>query len=58
MEPREYKSKPKTPWAIETRVNGKRRRLFFATKTAANAQLLKIKTKQRREGENERERGI
>src|SRR5258708_6608718 len=52
MEVRPYPSKPKTPFALDVRVDGKRRRLFFATKTAANEQLLKIKTKQRREGEN------
>lgn len=47
---RPYKHAPATPWMIDTRENGKRKRLFFKTKSAAEAELLRIKTKIRREG--------
>jgi hypothetical protein len=34
------------------RVNGKRKRLFFATDEAAEKELARIETKRRKEGEN------
>ena len=46
-----YPSKT-SPFVFEgLRVNGKRKRLFFATETLANQELARIKIKQRREGE-------
>jgi integrase len=46
-----YTSKT-SPFVIDgLRVNGRRKRLFFATETAANQELARIKIKQRREGE-------
>jgi hypothetical protein len=41
-----------SPFVIDgLRVNGKRKQLFFATETAANQELARIKIKQRQEGE-------
>jgi integrase len=48
---KEYESET-YPYVIETRVNGKRQRHFFKTKTAANQELSRIKTKIQREGED------
>ncbi|HEV2960943.1 MAG TPA: hypothetical protein VG649_03895, partial [Candidatus Angelobacter sp.] len=48
---KEYESET-YPYVIETRVNGKRQRRFFKTKTAANQELSRIKTKIQREGED------
>jgi integrase len=46
-----YPHSKTSPWCIEgLKVNGKRKRLFFRTKTAAEQELLRIKTKQKREG--------
>jgi integrase len=47
---RKYKHAPATPFMIDTRENGKRKRLFFKTKTAAEQELTRIKTKLNREG--------
>ena len=47
----EYKHSKTSPWCIDVRVGGKRRRIFFKTKTAAEQELTRIKTKLRREGE-------
>jgi hypothetical protein len=48
----EYKHSRTSRWVIEGyRENGKRKRLFFKTRTAAEQELIRIKTKQRREGE-------
>ena len=45
-----YTSKT-SPFVIDgLRVNGRRKRLFFATETAANQELARIKIKQCREG--------
>ena len=49
----EYKHSKTARWVIEgIRVNGKRRRLFFKTQTAAEQELTRIKTKQKREGQD------
>jgi hypothetical protein len=49
----EYRHSASSKYVIEgARVNGKRRRFFFATKTAAEEELARLKTKQRKEGEN------
>jgi integrase len=50
----EYRHSSRSPrWVIEgIRLGGKRRRLFFRTKTAAEQELTRIKTKQHREGVN------
>jgi integrase len=46
-----YLNSKTSPWCIEgLRVDGKRKRLFFKTKTAAEQELVRIKTKQKREG--------
>jgi integrase len=46
-----YPHSQTSPWCIEgLRVGGKRKRLFFTTKTAAEQELNRIKVKQRREG--------
>jgi|HubBroStandDraft_6_1064221.scaffolds.fasta_scaffold317603_1 integrase len=46
-----YSHSKTSPWCIEgLKVNGKRKRLFFPTKTAAEQELFRIKTKQKREG--------
>lgn len=51
---RPYPHAPSTPWVIDTRqeVDGKlkRKRLFFATKTAADQELTRIKIKLNKEG--------
>jgi hypothetical protein len=48
----EYKHSNTSRWVIEGyRENGKRKRFFFKTRTAAEQELTRIKTKQRREGE-------
>jgi integrase len=47
----ESKQSKKSPWCIEgMRVNGKRKRLFFRTKTDAQQELFRLKTKLSREG--------
>lgn len=46
----ERKSKT-TPFCIDTRVDGKRVRKFFETRSGAQAELQRIKTKVRREGD-------
>lgn len=47
-----YPNSETSPWCIEgLRVDGKRKRLFFKTKTAAEQELVRIKTKQKREGD-------
>jgi integrase len=49
----EYKHSKTARWVIEgIRVNGKRRRLFFKTQTAAEQELTRIKIKQKREGQD------
>jgi integrase len=49
----EYRHSATAKYVIEgVRVNGKRKRLFFATEEAAEKELARIKTKQRKEGEN------
>jgi integrase len=49
----EYHHSATAKYVIEgARVNGKRRRYFFATKEKAEAELARIKIKQRKEGEN------
>jgi integrase len=49
----EYRHSATAKYVIEgARVNGKRRRYFFPTKEKAEAELARIKIKQRREGEN------
>jgi integrase len=49
----EYRHSATAKYVIEgVRVNGKRKRLFFATEDAAEKELARIKTKQRKEGEN------
>jgi integrase len=49
----EYRHSATAKYVIEgVRVNGKRKRLFFATEEAAEKELVRIKTKQRKEGEN------
>jgi integrase len=49
----EYRHSATAKYVIEgVRVNGKRKRLFFATEGAAEKELARIKTKQRKEGEN------
>ncbi len=47
-------SKSKTsPWMIDgLRINGERKRPFFKTKTAADLELIRIKTKMAREGQD------
>jgi len=47
---RKYKHAPATPFMIDTRENGKRKRLFFRTKTDAEQELTRIKTKLNKEG--------
>jgi integrase len=48
----EYKHSKTGRWVIEgIRVQGKRQRRFFRTKTAADQELVRIQTKLRREGE-------
>jgi len=47
----EYRHSKTSPWCIEgVKLNGKRKRLFFKTKTAAEQELVRIKTKQKKEG--------
>jgi len=46
-----YKSET-SPWCIDLREGTKRKRLFFASKTAAEQALVRIKTKVRREGDD------
>src|SRR6516164_6671736 len=49
----EYRHSATAKYVIEgVRINGKRKRLFFATEDAAEKELARIKTKQRKEGEN------
>jgi integrase len=49
----EYRHSATAKYVIEgVRVNGKRKRLFFATEEDAEKELARIKTKQRKEGEN------
>ena len=49
----EYRHSATAKYVIEgVRVNGKRKRLFFASEEAAEKELARIKTKQRKEGEN------
>jgi integrase len=49
----EYHHSATAKYVIEgVRVNGKRKRLFFATEDAAEKELARIKIKQRKEGEN------
>ena len=49
----EYHHSATAKYVIEgARVNGKRRRYFFPTKEKAEQELLRLKVKQRREGEN------
>lgn len=49
----EYKHSKTSKWVIEgNRESGKRKRLFFRTKTAAEQELTRIRTKLRREGED------
>src|ERR1700693_2417752 len=49
----EYKHSKTARWVIEgIRVKGKRKRLFFKTREAANQELTRTKTKLRREGED------
>jgi integrase len=40
-----------SPWCIDLREGRKRKRLFFASKTTAEQELVRIKTKMRREGD-------
>jgi integrase len=48
----EYGHSATSKYCIEgVRINGKRKRLFFTTKTAAEQELVRLKTKQRQEGE-------
>jgi integrase len=46
-----YKSET-SPWCIDLREGRKRKRLFFTSKSAADQELVRIKTKMRREGED------
>jgi integrase len=46
----EYKHSETSGWCIDARIGGKRKRLFFTTKTAAKKELARIKIKQRQEG--------
>jgi hypothetical protein len=49
----EYHHSATAKYVIEgARVNGKRRQYFFSTKEKAEAELARIKIKQRKEGEN------
>ena len=49
----EYNHSKSARWVIEgVRVDGKRKRFFFKTKTAAEQELTRIKTKQHQEGRN------
>jgi hypothetical protein len=49
----EHRHSATAKYVIEgARVNGKRRRYFFATKNEAEQELARLKIKQRREGEN------
>jgi hypothetical protein len=49
----EYRHSATAKYVIQgVRVNGKRKRLFFATKERAQAELARFKVKQRKEGEN------
>jgi hypothetical protein len=45
-----YDAAPATPWMIDYRVDGKRRREFFSTKSAAESALTRIRVKFAREG--------
>jgi len=48
----EYHHSPTTPFVLEGyRVNGKRKRLFFRTRSEAELELARLKLIQRREGE-------
>src|ERR1700730_16199894 len=51
LEVRPYKHSTKTPFMIDVRKYGQCR-LCFATETAANQELVRIKTKLNREGQN------
>jgi hypothetical protein len=51
LEVRPYKHSTKTPFMIDVRKYGQGR-LFFATETAAKQELVRIKTKLNREGQN------
>ncbi len=49
----EYHHSATAKYVIEgVRVNGKRKRLFFRTKTEADKELARLKIKKNREGEN------
>ena len=52
LRPRECKNVPATPWCADYRENGKRVRKYFKTKTLAQAELDRVKTIRRNEGEN------
>jgi hypothetical protein len=49
----EYRHSATAKYVIEgVRVNGKRKRYFFKTKSDAEQELIRLKIKQRKEGEN------
>ncbi len=49
----QYPHSPTTPWVIEgLRIEGKRKRLFFRTRTEADLELARIKVKHAREGQD------
>jgi integrase len=51
LEVKDHPATPATPFMIDYRIDGRRRRQFFKTRPEADAQLRRIKIKLRKEGE-------